>query len=82
MTTFGDGNSTSLSLLAKTREKFEGDGFQAIDDRIGFVEQFCRMRVGDGEAFHAGAAGAFDAFFRVFDDDAFTRLDRLAVLPV
>ena len=40
------------------------------------------MGVGDRQTFHACAAGAFDAFFGVFDDDAFAGLDGVAVLLI
>jgi len=36
------------------------------------------MGIGDRQALHAGAAGAPDAFFGIFDDQAFAGLNRCA----
>jgi hypothetical protein len=54
--------------VKKAGEKFRGNCFEAFDDRVGFIEQFGGMGIGDGKTLHGCAARAFDAFFGVFDD--------------
>jgi hypothetical protein len=44
------------------------DPFQAIDDAIGFIEKFRRVRIGHGQTFHAGVTSATDSFPGILDD--------------
>jgi len=70
---------SAIDLRTHLLKKTQLYVFEAFNDCGCFVEQLRRVGVGYRQAFHAGAAGAADAFLGVFDHHAVGGLDRFSV---
>ena len=70
---------SAMNLWTHVLKESQLDVFEAFYDGVGIAEQFRRMRIGHGEAFHAGTAGATDAFLGILDHHAVGGLDRFSI---